>query len=227
MRIKILVITAAMMMLCGCAHQGQEMMITGQGADSESYLEESLQSESDFSYDDKKVMEDSGSAAKEETAETIFVYVCGAVYSPGVYELPKGSRVINALEAAGGFTEDADETYVNLAAGLEDGIKLRIPEKSEQAAGQKIESAEVAMAQIMTKAIEGDGVSTDDGSVMVNINTASQAQLKTLPGIGDGIADRIVQYRTENGNFSRIEDIMKISGIKDKLFQKIKDRITV
>jgi competence protein ComEA len=174
--------------------------------------------------------EGSGEADKadQDTSSVIFVYVCGEVESPGVYELSEGSRVIDAVSAAGGILETADDSFVNLAAPLEDGIKLRIPSKEDTCGGES-EINVSSNTSIISKGIdESVSTSEDNGNNgLVNINTASLDQLKTLPGIGEGIAGKIIKYREENGRFSAIEDIMKVSGIKDKLFQKIKDQITV
>ena len=167
--------------------------------------------------------EDSGQEVQEtETNKTLVVYVCGAVQSPGVYELPEGSRINDAVTAAGGFSEDADRTYVNLAAKVGDGFKLQIPTLTE--------TADEASVKGIDSFDEGSGTqdaAKSDAGGLININTASREQLVTIPGIGDRIADRIIKYRDENGSFKCIEDIMKVSGIKDKLFSKIKDHITV
>ncbi len=217
----ILVLIATVMLLSGCSYANQELVfeeVSGQVDSSAAFL-----SLSDVSSGEKEL------ETIEEPPKGIFVYVCGAVSEPGVYELDEGSRVIDAVTAAGGLSDEADGSYVNLAAPLEDGLKLRIPTITETS-GENVAAvpkSSGAQIEVMTKALEGDGQTSDGGNGMVNINTASAEQLKTLPGIGDGIASRIVDYRTECGNFSCIEDIMKISGIKDKLFQKIKDRITV
>ncbi len=149
--------------------------------------------------------------------ETVVVYVCGEVISPGVYELDAGSRINDAVIAAGGFSDDADESYVNLAATVSDGTKLKIPSKEEIQNEQKI-------------GIDSFDFNVDINSSekkLININSASKEELKTIPGIGDGIAGKIMDYRDKNGKFSCIEDIMKVSGIKDKLFSKIRDYITV
>lgn len=139
----------------------------------------------------------------EENAEHIFVYVCGAVNSEGVYELPVGSRVYEAIEKAGGFREDAAKAEINQAEVLEDATRLYVPTISEAA----------------------DMQSESDGKV--NINKASKEELMTLPGVGSSRADSIIQYREEQGAFQSIEDIMQISGIKEGLFEKIKDLIKV
>lgn len=135
--------------------------------------------------------------------DSIFVFVCGAVVNAGVYELPVGSRVFEAVQMAGGFSENAATAQINQAEVLEDGIRLYIPTMDEMTEGQ----------------------SKDDGKV--NINTAAKEELMTLPGVGEAKAALIVQYREEHGRFRMIEDIMNISGIKEGLFGKIKDYIKV
>lgn len=145
------------------------------------------------------------------TEESIFVYICGAVVSPGVYELPAGSRIIQVIEAAGGLTEDADSLLVNQAQIVEDGEQIRIYTKEE---------AKQAEIQMNTEA-----GTTADGKV--NINTATAEVLMTLSGIGEAKAEAIIEYREEHGDFTAIEDIMNIPGIKEAVFSKIRDRITV
>ena len=166
------------------------------------------------------------SPAKEDISSgQLFVYVCGAVEKAGVYELDEGSRIVDAVDAAGGFAEGADKTYVNLAARLTDGMKLQIPtleEASDSKLSKGIESFDsdsVAATSQLTAAGVSEG--------LVNINTATKEELKSLSGIGDSTADKIIRYREDNGGFGKIEDIMKVSGIKEKLFSKIRDNITV
>ena len=142
-----------------------------------------------------------------ESVQMCFVHICGEVNAPGVYELPEGSRIFEAVEAAGGFTEEASEESLNLAGVISDGMQIVI--LSEDEAKRQLE-AEEYMA-----------------SGLVNINTASKEQLMTLPGIGESRAEDILRYREESGGFETIEDIMKVSGIKDAAFQKIKDSIVV
>ena len=139
----------------------------------------------------------------EEKEIGIYVYVCGAVVKPGVYELPEGSRVYEAIRAAGGFTEAASEYTVNQAEILQDEMKVYIP------TGEELEAQ------------------TKTGSGKVNINTAMKSELMELPGVGEAKADQIMQYREEHGTFKKIEDIMSIPGIKEGLFEKIKPYITV
>jgi len=145
----------------------------------------------------------------EETVKPslICVYVCGAVAAPGVVELPEGSRVADALLAVGGFAEDAGQEYVNLAAKVEDGQKIYFPTKAE------IQTWETEVY------LEENGI--------VNINTADKTQLMTLPGIGEARAEDIIAYRKKHGAFQRKEDLKNVSGIKDNMYQKLKDKIVV
>ncbi len=155
-------------------------------------------------------------AAQESVSvvhDTIWVYVCGAVSCPGVYELPAASRANDAITAAGGFSDGADETFVNLAAKIDDGTKLMIPTKDE-----------VANGSVTDTSGETSGIGNNG---LININTATKEELKTIPGIGEKVAGKIVDYRDKNGHFSCKEDIMKVSGIKEKLFSKIQEYITV
>lgn len=145
----------------------------------------------------------------ESAAEirTCFVHICGEIVNPGVYELPEGSRIFEAVEAAGGFTDLASEASLNLASVISDGMQIVILNREE--VRERQEAAEYLEAGL------------------VNLNTASKEQLMTLPGIGESRAEDIIRYREESGGFQTIEDIMKVSGIKDAAFQKIKDSITV
>ena len=153
----------------------------------------------------------------QETEVTVCVYVCGAVVSPGVYELPAGARVHQAIQAAGGLTEDADLFLVNQAKLVEDGEQIRIYTKEE---------AKEAEQRIST-GLSNETDELDDASVRVNINHATADALMTLPGIGEAKALSIIEYRQTNGSFQKIEDIMNIPGIKEAVFSKIKDKITV
>lgn len=174
----------------------------------------------------------------------IWVHVCGAVRNAGVYELPAGSRVYEAVQEAGGFAADADESYVNQAQRLSDGAKLVIPtvEQVEEAAGDsRTEAGQIGIVEQAGVQQAGYGVSdagTGDGAGQtdpvsaaadgrININTATEAQLCEIPGIGATRAAAIAAYRQEHGGFSSIEEIMNVSGIKEGTYAKIKDRITV
>ena len=152
--------------------------------------------------------------AEEVIPVPIKVFVCGAVANEGVYELPEGSRVFDAVQAAGGFAEDADETYVNQADFVSDAQKLYIPTKSE---AEEMKEA--------SKAPE-ESASGESGG-LININTADESALTTLPGIGQARARSIIDYRQQNGPFEKPEDLMKVSGIGQAGFDKLKTYITV
>lgn len=143
---------------------------------------------------------------KEESL--CYVYVCGEVKTPGVYELPAGSRVYEAIRLAGGLTETADPGAVNQALIVEDGQMIQIfarGEESEESPQEKEEQ--------------------EDGRV--NLNTADITALMKIPGIGEAKAKSIIAYREENGKFQSAEDVMNITGIKEGLYSKMKDYITV
>ena len=172
------------------------------------------------------------SDASSEETKTLVVHICGAVSAPGVYELPAGSRIIDAVEAGGGFLPEADEACCNLAEEIVDGCQIYIMTKSESCAdGQAEKKAGIQTSpdsDMQTTDINVRSNSTtalENG--LVNLNTADVAALMTLPGIGESRAKAIISYREQHGAFAQIEDIMKISGIKQAAFSKIKDKITV
>lgn len=156
----------------------------------------------------------SAGAGEEILPSHCLVHICGEVQDPGVYSLPEGSRVVDAIRAAGGLTEDASERNVNQAAAVTDGMQIVVPTLEEAQSGGNVWNT------------DAQGVrSTDDG--LVNINTADVSQLMTLPGIGQTRAEAIAAYRQQHGNFRTIEEIMKVDGIKEGSFAKLKARITV
>ena len=143
--------------------------------------------------------------------QVVFVDIGGAVENPGVYEVAKDTRLFEVIEMAGGLTEDADADRVNRASFVEDGQKIIIPEKGSDIAGD-LASASAAPG--------------DSGIGLININTATADELKTLSGIGDVTAEKIIEYRSSK-SFKSKEDIMSVDGIGSKTYEKIKDRITV
>ncbi|HXF84421.1 MAG TPA: ComEA family DNA-binding protein [Anaerolineales bacterium] len=145
------------------------------------------------------------------TERPIIVHITGAVPRPGVYALPRGARVQDAISAAGGFLAEAEKSQINLARLLEDGERLDIP---------YIEGASPVIATPGEEIVQA----TSD---LININTASQAELETLPGIGPTTAQKIIEYREQNGPFLSIEDIINVSGVGPGTFERIKDLITV
>ncbi len=141
-------------------------------------------------------------------AEEIYVQVSGAVVNPGVYKLPLGSRIFEAVELSGGVLETADLSMLNQAQVLSDGQMVYIYAVGEQPSGQ-----------------EPGAVESDDGRI--NLNTATVQELMTLPGIGQSKAESIISWREEHGAFASVEELMNITGIKEGVFSKIKDHIKV
>ena len=178
---------------------------------------------------------DNGSEAvsdKEMQQAMIYVDVCGAVANPGVFQLAAGSRVFQAIEAAGGYLPEAALTCVNRAGVLTDGQQLYILTQEEMER-QGLDPAEMAGASDgQMNGSAGTGQNTGMTAQVqqdnrININTADEAQLTTLTGIGATRAQAIIAYREENGPFVAIEDIMNVQGIKEGTFAKIKDEIVV
>lgn len=168
------------------------------------------------------------SREKEESQpEKIYIHVCGAVESPGVYELEQGQRVCDAVRMAGGFAGDADEDYVNQAERLSDGAKLVIPTREQSAAEKERQTAELGLVEPETAETPQDSGETHGSGEKININTASESELCQIPGVGTTRAAAIVAYREAHGAFQKTEDIMKVSGIKEGTFEKIKDSIRV
>lgn len=238
-RAAVWMILPALVLLCctGCKKEEQdtsfsEIHLEEDYADESSekdYADESSEedSEEDSEGDSK---EDSKDPEEEKEAELVFVHVCGAVVSPGVYGMEAEARVYEAVSCAGGLREDAAGEAVNQAQKVTDGERIYIPTREEVEAGLTLQ-AETDMIQ-PEKGANGStdevgGVRTGNTDGKLNINTASFEELKTLNGIGDTRAESILKYREEHGGFQTIEDLMNVEGIKEGVFEKIKDRITV
>ena len=192
---------------------------------------------------EQSVSEQTEQSASEQTEQgKWYVHVCGAVKTPGVYEMASGSRGFEAVRAAGGFTDVAAEDYVNLAEPLFDGARLEIPTGEEVTQAKKQGNVLTAGISTMTRQSstmqaggspsgESHGASGSGAqafaSDVVNINTADLTTLCTLPGVGESRAQSIIAYREEHGGFQKCEDIMQVTGIKEGLYGKIKDRICV
>lgn len=170
------------------------------------YLEEH---ETDSQNTEAKDMIQEAETFEEAQDKVCYVYICGAVVKPGVYTLPQGSRIYEVIQAAGGLCDDAEDTFVNQAEPVSDGMMIRIYTKEE---------AE------LQKEMPADNMQSDG---RVDINAAGVTELMTLPGIGSAKAEAIVSYRTENGEFSNIEDLMEIPGIKEGIFAQIREHIKV
>ncbi len=151
---------------------------------------------------------------KEEIEEEIKVYICGAVNTVQVVTLKKGSRIIDALELVGGANEEADLNNINLASIISDGQKIYIPKMGEEV--DKIEFSE-----------ENSNSTNIINTEFVDINKATKIELQILPGIGETIAEYIIEYRTQNGEFKNIEELKNVTRIGEKTFEKIKDKIII
>lgn len=154
---------------------------------------------------------------EDSQTELICVYIIGAVQKPGVVLVPIDSRLYQAVEQTGGFTEDADINLINLAAHINDGEKIVIPFKDAEK--NKSESQK----QINDLYYE----EVSDNSGLININTATKEELKTLSGIGDSTADKIIEYRNSISKFKNIEELQNVSGIGETKFNSIKNKITI
>ena len=143
--------------------------------------------------------------------EYIYVHVCGAVNNPGVYKFKMPVRVYEAIESAGGITSEGLDEVINQAREIADGEQIYIPTLEEKELYEAGNNAQIT--------------SLNDGRI--NINTASKEELMTLPGVGESKANGIVEYRSSNGKFNALEELMNVEGIKDGVFNKIKDKITI
>ena len=164
----------------------------------------------------------------EEKEKIIVVDIAGAVKNPGVVYLIEGSRVNDAVTEAGGLAENADTILVNLAAKLSDGDKVYIPEEKKNEKSASSEPAGI-ITNIISNSADSSNSSgaSGSGSSLININTADSEQLQALSGVGPATAQKIIDYRNKSGGFKKIEDIMKVSGIGAKTYEKLKDKITI
>lgn len=151
----------------------------------------------------------------EEVKIQIVVHITGQVVNPGVVKVEEGARIIDAIEASGGATLDANLSKINLAYVLEDGMKIYVPSINE------VEEIEYVTSS------SGNEDKSASKTIKVNINTATSEELQSLPGIGESIANRIITYRKENGKFSKIEDLTNVSGIGEAKFNNIKSYVFV
>lgn len=180
-----------------------------------------------FSYDDTNFIsddlientEDSNISNSENLEDnSIIVYVCGAVKESKVVTLKENSRVCDAIDSVGGLSKDADLTNINLAYILEDGEKIYIPKIGEELQSETTTSSSSSYSTYSSNSVKNN---------KININKATQTELETIPGVGPSTALKILDYREQNGKFSKIEDIKNVSGIGDAKYEKIKDYITV
>lgn len=171
-----------------------------------------------------------GQEEEQHSDDRILVHISGAVNKEGIVELKMGSRIADAIDKAGGIKEDADIEEINLAYLLEDGMKIKIPNKQEKDK-QSDTVQEENIENYVTTSIGVSNVSKEEEkskdmkSEKVNINTATQTELETLPGIGPSTAMKIITYRKEKGKFMKKEEIKEVSGIGESKYNKIKDLI--
>lgn len=206
----ITVSTMAVFILTACRKNDATVYFASENT--QAYYDEDISHQSTENSDTS--VKESSSENEDQAAEVV-VYVCGEVNDSGVYHLPNKSRVCDAIESAGGMTDDAGRDFWNLASEVYDGQMIYVPTKEE------VESGNVPKPDT-----ENTDVSSGDSS-KININTASKEELMTLTGIGESKADNIIKYRQENGSFSAVEDLTNVSGIGESIFNKIKDSITV
>jgi competence protein ComEA len=151
-----------------------------------------------------------GASISEETASEIVVYISGAVSNPGVYKASHNARIFEIVAMAGGLTSEADETKINMAQNVKDGMHIHVVEKVPLAANT----------------ITVNTSSTRTGT-KININTADKSQLDTLPGVGPAMAERIIEYRQTSGGFKDIDELKKVPGIGASKFEKMKEKISI
>ncbi len=224
-------------LLAACGQDGELISTLGAGEDNPAV---SVEQEADSGEDMQSPDVENGAGeqavsmapeADEDESDkiprTIFVHVCGAVERPGVYEIPAGSRMFEAVEAAGGFQEEACQDYLNMAGLLEDGTKLEIPTLEEAEALKEAGEAPEKLVSGTPGSTSSEKRNGDGATDLININTADIAELCTLPGIGESRARAILEYREKNGGFQKKEDIMQVSGIGQKMYEKIEEDITV
>ena len=185
-------------------------------------------------------LNDPAGQSRPDAQELLTVHVCGEVRKEGVYTLPAGSRILDAIEAAGGFSEEADRSWLNLAMEIGDAWQIRVPSLTETGNLREQQGTQVPGDTGTPFIVKGDAqagelsgdssrqsAGTEADAGRINLNTASKEELMKIPGVGEAKAQRIIEYREQNGRFESVEDLMKVPGIKNASFQKMKDYITV
>lgn len=160
-----------------------------------------------------------------EEKNKIVVYIAGAIKNEGVYELEENSRITDIIEKAGGLTDDANINNINLAYILQDGVKVYIPKDNDK--NEIKDETNIYVSKENGESNIDNGTSVETKNSKININTATQTELETLPGIGPSTATKIINYRKENGKFNSIEELKKVSGIGDSKYNKIKEMIRI
>ena len=209
---------------------GDSFQLTKEGCESS---QEALQddassgaagSQDDVSHDSSTGADEASTGKGQSESEQVqdaelVVYVCGQVANPGVYEFPPGSRIGDAIERAGGFGPDAATNALNLAQSLQDEQQVYVPSNDESQVPES--SSQNAPATSANTGVSGQS------DALVNINTASAAELVSLPGVGEATAAKIIASRDSEGPFQAIEDLKRVSGIGDKKYEALKDLICV
>ena len=165
-----------------------------------------------------------GENAINEKENKIIVHITGEVKKTGILTLPEGARIADAIKEAGGATNQADLDEINLAYELSDGQKIYIPNKKDK---EKNEGKVYITSESGNNDVTENNNNSQGGNKKVNINEAGQSELETLPGIGQAMASRIIEYREQNGKFQKIEDIKNVKGIGDSKYNNIKEYITI
>lgn len=204
--------------LSGGCRSDSSVLIEEERTETENVRQDDGQSES-ISQETTEETPENSSRKTETEQELIYVDICGAVNAPGVYQLPAGSRIFQAVEMAGGFSAEAAAELVNQAGLLEDGQQIRIYTREE--------AAEYTSQPGGISGENPGATDTNQTAGKVNINRADKDMLMTLTGIGETRAEAILAYREEHGGFLAIEDLMQVEGIKEKTYEKLKDEITV
>lgn len=205
---------------CGCNGDSESIWTESSSfIETTSIVDSTKESEESVFQKEEKISDEKQDTRGEETAlDVLYVHIVGAVDRPGIYILPVGSRVYEGIEMAGGFLDGAAVEYINQADYLKDTQQIIVP---------TVEEVEQGMATPNLKETQQIGTAPPSLSGKVNLNSATQEELMTLSGIGLAKAQAILTYRGEIGKFEKIEDIMNIEGIKEGVFNKIKDKITV
>lgn len=162
-----------------------------------------------------------------DNEEIIAIHITGEVKKPGIIYLKKGARIVDAIKEAGGATKNANLDRVNLAYILSDGQKIYIPNKNEKDEGKEYIIANSGENILLEEGNSNTRESLKGVDGKVNINDAKQTELETLPGIGPSLAQRIIEYRENNGKFQKIEDLQNVKGIGDSKYSNIKDNVCI
>lgn len=228
-RIKIMgIFIVIFLVLCGYFYFTQGRQNVQQAKIQKQQLQQNVQEKNETETKKSVIAESSGIYYK--------VHVAGEVKNPGVYSLDSKSRVIDAIEIAGGNTQDADLDRINLAEYIKDGEKIRVPNINERTASKNsnLFSSNYDYNSNKIEDILSDSVSTNnynigskDKSELININTASVSKLEELPGVGSTIANSIISYREENGGFKTVEQLKEVPRVGDKTYDKLKDLVCV